>query len=67
MPAGDTAEAFLNRNYAAFSRGQEGSLNAMNYSWFQTLMLKTAFRELGDHPLCKLVALNKGSLSHAPS
>ena len=59
VPAGDTAEAFFNRNYAAFSRGEEGPLNAMNYSWFQAQMFKRALRERGDHPFCKLVALNK--------
>lgn len=61
VPAGETAEAFFNRNYAAFSRGEEGPLNAMNYSWFQALMFKTALRERGDHPFCKLVALNKAA------
>jgi hypothetical protein len=59
VPAGDTAEAFFNRNYAAFARGEAGPLNAMNYSWFQALRFKTALRERGNHPFCKLVALNK--------
>ncbi|MCC2976659.1 hypothetical protein LK533_08215 [Sphingomonas sp. PL-96] len=59
--AGDTAEAFFNRNYAAFSRGEAGPLNAMNYSWFQALMFKTALRERGDHTFCQLVALNRAT------
>jgi hypothetical protein len=59
VPPGDTPEAFLNRNYAAFSRGKAGPLNAMNYSWFQALMFNTALRERREYPFCKLVALNK--------
>lgn len=61
VPAGDTPEAFLNRHYEAFSRGEPGPLNAMNYSWFQALMFKTALRERRQHPFCKLVALNKAA------
>ena len=56
VPAGDTAEAFFNRHYEAFSRGEPGPLNAMNYSWFQALLFKKALRERGAYPFCKLVA-----------
>jgi hypothetical protein len=57
VPAGDTAQAFFNCNYAAFTRGEAGPLNAMNYSWFQALMFTTALRERRDHSFCRLVAL----------
>ena len=58
VPAGEDAEAFFNRNYAAFERGEEGPLNPMNYSWFQARMMTTAHRERHANGFCRLVAIN---------
>lgn len=58
-PAGQNARDFFNANYEAFSRGEDGPLNPLTYSWYQADMMKTALAEAKSHTFCQLVSINK--------